>query len=961
MILDPKFEQALEGTLSDAEWQKMLASDTLRHALSEHVCLDSLLRVALEEPEVGLALQDAIIASTQTVPSRDLEARILASTLAARSPAPALRHRRPALMPWLAAAAVTLIIAVVTAVPWRAASERPGLHPVVQAPVLPPVPVADTVSVPSTQESPAPALAVVPAPPSAPEPPAVVAMPEKPTVPDPVPPVQVAKLESLPPVVVPPPALTGTLAESSGPIPRNLAAKSMSDTPVPAGIPAEGEPVDFEKHILPVLERSCYKCHSARIKKPKGEIVLDDAAAIRERSRTDSLIFPHKPDKSTLLVSISRSADDDKRMPPHGEGDPLSPAEIGMFRRWIGEGASFGAWTSARARSVSVSTRAEKIDPDKPEEVARRIDELILAGLRAHGEVPNEPAPDSNFLRRVYLDLAGRIPSTLEAQAYLGSKSPARRRELIDQLLASEGHVSHQFNIWTSLLRARDELAKDVPGGYYLDWVRQSIRDHKPYDQWAREMLSPEGFGWRAPATGYYLRDGENRAANIEATASLFLGTQLACAQCHDHPFDQWTRKDYHQFIAWTSGIVASNEEGALGSVDPEAIDRITERYERLSMRPNSSYVRQQKYARLSDQIDSLRNAAGGNGVVNGESRQPVLPDDYQYPDGKPGDVLASGVLFGEMPAFPSGTRAADVFAEWVASPANPRFSLTLANRLWASLLGRPFAGPVDQVRTIADCDNPDLAQYLENVVRASRYDIRTILRIFCLTQAYQARASLPPDKPGAPFRFAGPVIRRLSAEQVWDSMMTLAVTDLDARTTRRTPEVARLEAATQVSKASEVSKIARQMLSDSDRLMKDDIRKTRKFGELATEFSGGGFVRASELPQPTPQGHFLRMFGQGNRDFINDSWSAPTVPQALLMLNSDFFDHVARSGSPLANALRGVTSPAEVVRAVFLAVLTREPTKAETQACLDSLGETRNPKLLAKTLLTTAEFAFQK
>lgn len=102
-------------------------------------------------------------------------------------------------------------------------------------------------------------------------------------------------------------------------------------------------------------------------------------------------------------------------------------------------------------------------------------------------------------------------------------------------------------------------------------------------------------------------------------------------------------------------------------------------------------------------------------------------------------------------------------------------------------------------------------------------------------------------------------------------------------------------------------------------------------------------------------------MFGQGNRDFINDSWSAPTVPQALLMLNSDFFDHVARSGSPLANALRGVTSPAEVVRAVFLAVLTREPTKAETQACLDSLGETRNPKLLAKTLLTTAEFAFQK
>lgn len=980
MILEPKFEQALEGTLAEAEWQKLLADDALRHALCEHICVDALLRVALEEPEVGHALEDAIAASVQTADSSDLEARIWASTVAAQPRVPVHRFVRPSVMPWLAAAAVVLIAGVFAIMPWPASSERPGNYPLVHVSAVPPVPVAAPHEMDVTVPKHVPVKAVVPeaapapvaAPasvvvevPSAPSP-APVPMPElvakEAPAPEPVEtpaaPVQMAKLELS--MSEPPRPATATIDEAQMPKPVSVAAKSIVDMPSLASVPADNEPVDFERHILPVLERSCYKCHSAKLKKPKGDVVLDDASAIRERSRTDSLIFPHKPDKSTLLASISRAADDEKLMPPPGEGDPLSAVEVGMFRRWIDEGASFGNWTSVRAKTVTVSTTTELINPADPESIARRIDELIQAGLAAHGEASGKPANDATFLRRAYLDLAGRIPTSLEARTFLGSKNAGRRREVIDQLLASEGHVSHMFNVWTGLLRARDDLAKDVPGGYYLDWIKQSIRENKPYDQWAREMLSPEGFGWRAPATGYYLRDGENRAANVEATASLFLGTQLACAQCHDHPFDQWTRKDYHQFSAWTSGIVASNEEGALGSVDPAEVDRIADRYARMSARPNGSYDRQQKYARLSDKIESLRNAAGGNGVVNGESKTAVLPEDYQYNDGKPGQALDPGVPFGQVPDL-TGARGADVFAQWVTSPENPRFTLTIANRLWAQLFGWPFAGPVDQIRDVADCDNPDLAKYLENVVKTCRYDLRAVLRILCLTQAYQAVAVLPPEDARQPFRFAGPAVRRLSAEQVWDSMMALAVEDLDKHSTRRTPDTVGMEAATRAKTSGQVIKIARGMVNQDDLRMKAEMRKTRKFGELAVEFSGGGFARASELPQPAPQGHFLRMFGQGNRDFMADSWSAPTVPQALLMLNSDFFDHVARSGSPLANSLRGITSPSEVIRAMFLAVLTREPTQNEIKACLDTIGETRNPKLLAKTLLTTAEFVFQK
>jgi hypothetical protein len=371
------------------------------------------------------------------------------------------------------------------------------------------------------------------------------------------------------------------------------------------------------------------------------------------------------------------------------------------------------------------------------------------------------------------------------------------------------------------------------------------------------------------------------------------------------------------------------------------------------------SYERQQKYERIKEALLALQRAAGGAGVVNDAGSPAVLPEDYQYPDGKPGDAIPAAVLYGEPP--PAGERPAETLAAWVTSPQNTRFSLTLANRLWAKLFGLPFAGRVDQVREIADCESPDLAQYLVHVVREAKYDVRQILRILCLTRAYQREAGLPPDDNEIVYRFPGPIVRRLSAEQVWDSMMALAVKDLDVKLNFDPPGVAALEAAVGAKKTSDVTGVARKMAGEEEREMKADQRRARLRKEMAKEFAGGGLERASELPQPAPDGHFLRMFGQGNRDSIGDAWSASTVPQALLMLNSDFFDHVARSGSPLAESLRGLNNLRDVARGAFLAVLTREPTQKELDACQETLGDTRNAKALARMLLSTAEFMFQK
>jgi hypothetical protein len=948
-------DKALEGVLSNEEWQALTNDPQVLKKLELQLGMDALLRVALEKAGTPEALTEAIEASVGASPVEDLMFSIEAATTGTR------KQRRwfTSLPRWTTAAAAVLIGFISGSFAWPdvflwldlgpTVAQRTSQRVILLGHIIaePPKPTpAIPLSFPPPQPAPI-TLATTPTPKT--EPVAQVV-----AVPAPAPMVVVPK--SAPekkPATAP---AKPEIVEASLPPPMHLASKPKGDMTLV--IPDASMKVDFEKHVLPILERSCFECHSGQLKKPKGGIRLDDLESIREKSRSDNLLLPHKPDKSTLVKSISSNKDDDDLMPPPNEGKPLSAEEIALIRRWIDEGANFGSWTSMRAKEVVISTQNEVVDVSKLQAVAERIDELIEADLTKHRMEPRPLANDATWLRRVYLDLVGRIPSGDETRRFFAAKEPDKRSRLINALLASNGHVSHMFNYWCDLLRAKDNLAEGVQGDFYLAWIKQSIRDNKPFDEWTRELLSPEGYGWRAPAAGYYLRDGENRAANIESTATLFLGTQISCAQCHDHPYSRWTRKDYHQFLAWTSGIKTASKEDAVGIVEAEKIREAAERYDRLAM-AGMSYERQQKYERIKEALLALQRAAGGAGVVNDAGSPAVLPEDYQYPDGKPGDAIPAAVLYGEPP--PAGERPAETLAAWVTSPQNTRFSLTLANRLWAKLFGLPFAGRVDQVREIADCESPDLAQYLVHVVREAKYDVRQILRILCLTRAYQREAGLPPDDNEIVYRFPGPIVRRLSAEQVWDSMMALAVKDLDVKLNFDPPGVAALETAVGAKKTSDVTGVARKMAGEEEREMKADQRRARLRKEMAKEFAGGGLERASELPQPAPDGHFLRMFGQGNRDSIGDAWSASTVPQALLMLNSDFFDHVARSGSPLAESLRGLNNLRDVARGAFLAVLTREPTQKELDACQETLGDTRNAKALARMLLSTAEFMFQK
>ena len=730
----------------------------------------------------------------------------------------------------------------------------------------------------------------------------------------------------------------------------------------PAVRAAAEEKVDFEKEILPILDGACFKCHSAQAKKVKGDIRLDDVAAIRAKSRVNNLVFPRKPEKSLLVKVISLPEGDDDVMPPSDKAKPLAAEQVALIRKWIEQGADFGHWKSAAPRGKPVAAGQEAIAPADVAATARRIDELIEAGLARTKRLPNAPVADDLWCRRIYLDLAGRIPTYEEMQPFLTSRDSRKRGKLIDSLLASNGHVSTMFNYWCDTLRARDELADNIGGEHYLHFIKESIRANQPYDRWVRELVSPEGSLAKAPATGYYLRDFGNRFASVDNTAIVFLGTQIGCAQCHDHPYDEWSRRAYHQFAAWTSGIDSKRgADGAMTRLSEGDVEGVKETLEKKAARRTNSERRKLENAFAMQALEgiagkSMRRQPADFLVNNGGQSKGRLPADYQYPDGKPNEDIVPAVLFGEVPAQ-EGARPADTFAAWLTASENPRFALTIANRMWARMLGAAFSGTVDSVREAEDCANPELARYLTRLMVAVKFDLRQFQRIVANTRTYARQAGTA--TAGVAYDFPGPVMRRMSAEQVWDSMMTLAVPKLDEQIRFDAP-VPQQDATPEPEKILDAVKAtAKEMAAAKLKEMRRHAKTKEDPFKPSPEYSRDAMRRASELPQPTPESHFLRVFGQSNREVADAGWRSGTVPQTLVMLNSTLFDVIVQKGTPLYETLKRAPGDSERLRAVYLAILGRAPTMDETGMISGALHGTGNIEAIAHTLLGTRQFLF--
>ena len=447
--------------------------------------------------------------------------------------------------------------------------------------------------------------------------------------------------------------------------------------------------------------------------------------------------------------------------------------------------------------AVSASTLRAAPAPEEIKKAAAEIDALLAAHWKSAGLKPSDPITDETFVRRIYLDLAGRIPTSVETRTFLDSKQPDKRAALINDLLARESYVSHFYNFWADILRLKSHFvntANVVPAAY-AKWIKESLRANKPYDQFVREMLSARGMAWDNGAVGYYMRDPEMPLDNMALTTRVFLGTRIECAQCHDHPFDKWKQTEFYHLAAYTYGNKAVHEAfgGARDAIrERERVILDDFKREKAASKDGAKAAEQRKKERM-DAMEYRKIVGIIKGPV-GQLLSPIalerkadavlkLPFDFKQADGKPGDVMGPRPLFGTAPELSAGTDRAETFARWATSPENPRFTRVIVNRLWKKMFGVALTEPLDDLREGTDGMAPALEARLVKLMIDLRYDMRAFLGVIANTRAYQSAVVSEEFHAGeTTWYFTGPLLRRMTAEQVWDSIVALANHEPDAR-----------------------------------------------------------------------------------------------------------------------------------------------------------------------------------
>ncbi len=427
---------------------------------------------------------------------------------------------------------------------------------------------------------------------------------------------------------------------------------------------------------------------------------------------------------------------------------------------------------------------------------SQKIDELLATGWEKAGVKVNPPASDEVLVRRLYLDIAGRIPTVEEAQAYLQSNDPQKRAKLIDTLLASDGHTSHMFNYWADILRLSDNVKGRLTAEAYEEWLKKQIKANTPYDQFVKNLLTTEGGVWDSGSIGFWQRD-ENKLDHLAYTVQVFLGTNIVCAQCHNHPFDKWTQMDYYHMAAFTNGMDTKGKnysfkpEKPKQQFDKKLLATMEPKERRLYLKKmqaepktapktDTAGVSKEDMQKVKQAMQDVMKPLRYTSAEWQEGKLPTLPHDYQYTDGKPGEKVTAKVMFGPEAVQKDGQTTLQSFANWMSSPENPRFTTVIANRMWKKAFGIGLIEPVDEMTDSTVASNPALMDYLSQLMVEKQYSLKSFLRVLYNTDTYQRAATTQEVPLGETYHFTGPVLRRMSAEQIWDSLVTLSKGNVD-------------------------------------------------------------------------------------------------------------------------------------------------------------------------------------
>src|ERR1043166_2424222 len=350
------------------------------------------------------------------------------------------------------------------------------------------------------------------------------------------------------------------------------------------------------------------------------------------------------------------------------------------------------------------------------------IDNEILAKLRTMRMSPSEICNDTVFLRRASLDLLGILPTADEARNFVADKRADKRALLVDQLLGRPEFADCWALKWADLLRL-EERALDRKGVQdFHHWIRQSLVENKPLDQFVREILSARGSSYINPAVNYY-RAARDPVMRAESTAQLFLGPRLQCAQCHNHPFDRWTQDDYYN---WADVFARVN-------------------YKVLENRRRDS---NDSHEFVGEQIVFESH----DGEVKDPRGKKVRPHFLGAVD--------EGI-------DPKGDRL-DELADWIVK--NPLFARAQVNRIWFHLLGRGIVDPIDYFRATNPPSHPALLEALTRDFVAHKFDVRYLIRLIMNSAAYQFSSEPNETNRDDENNFSHALPRRLGAEQMLDA-----------------------------------------------------------------------------------------------------------------------------------------------------------------------------------------------
>ena len=484
-----------------------------------------------------------------------------------------------------------------------------------------------------------------------------------------------------------------------------------------------------------------------------------------------------------------------------------------------------------------------------------KIDGLVFARLQELNIAPSHLCSDPVFVRRVYLDVTGTLPSALEAENFILDRSPDKRRALIDWLLARDEYADYLAMKWGDLLRIKAEFPINLwpnAAQSYHRWVHDAIRDNVPVDKFARELLTASGSNFEKPPVNFYRAMQNRTPSGIAQTVALTLLGERA---------EKWPTNELAKLAVFFANV---------------------------------SY---KSTAEWKEEIVYFNPASTNAGALNGASRPAVFPD-------------------GEKVKLSPDQDPRAVFADWLVK--DPQFAKNIVNRAWSWLLGRGIVQEPDDFRADNPPGNPKLLAFLEKDFVSSGYDFKQLYRQILNSKTYQLAAIPQSKSPEAAANFAFYPLRRLDAEVLIDAL---------------------------------------------DQITGADEKYSSAIPEPYTFIPDN--LRSIALPDGSITSAFLEMFGRPPRDtgLESERNNRITAAQKLTLLNSTVMQKKIESSRMIEFQTSSNRAPADIANGMYLGILSRFPTAAETKTAVDyfqSAGKRQGSVDLAWALMNSTEFLYR-